>query len=74
MAFDPAQPATGPDVDVRRVQPYQARKHYLCPGCNQGIAPGVGHLVVVPSVDPGLRRHWHHGCWAHRHRRQTGRS
>lgn len=60
------------DVEVRRVQPYQAHKRYLCPGCQQDIPPGLGHLVVVPSGDPEGRRHWHHGCWEHRARRRPG--
>jgi hypothetical protein len=66
---------TGGDepVEVRRVQPYQATKTYLCPGCNQDIPPGLGHLVVVPLVAPDLRRHWHRGCWAHRAQRRPGR-
>jgi hypothetical protein len=59
--------------EVQRVQPYQARKVYLCPGCNQGIAVGTGHLVVVPREAPDLRRHWHHACWAHRDTRRPGR-
>lgn len=55
-------------VTVRRVQPYEATKTYRCPGCLGDIPPGLGHVVVVPVVDPTERRHWHHGCWAHRHR------
>ncbi|MFM2114694.1 MAG: hypothetical protein RI908_435, partial [Actinomycetota bacterium] len=27
-------------VEVRRVQPYEATKAYLCPGCNREIPPG----------------------------------
>jgi hypothetical protein len=61
------------DVEVQRVQPYQATKAYRCPGCNQDIAPGVGHLVAVPTEAPDLRRHWHHPCWAHRRARRPGR-
>ncbi|MES4793012.1 MAG: hypothetical protein C4321_08550 [Chloroflexota bacterium] len=61
------------DVEVRRVQPYQAHKRYLCPGCNQTIEPGIGHVVVVPRADPDLRRHWHHACWARRDRLQPRR-
>lgn len=61
------------DVEVRRIQPYQATKTYLCPGCNQDIPPGLGHLVVVPRGAPDLRRHWHHGCWANRSSRRPGR-
>lgn len=48
---------------VSLVQPYAARKRYMCPGCNGWIAVGEGHLVVVPEQDPELRRHWHRGCW-----------
>jgi hypothetical protein len=58
------------EVEVRRIQPYQAVKDYLCPGCNQEIRRGTGHVVVVPYEAPDLRRHWHHGCWEARHRRR----
>ena len=65
-------PVTGlDDLDVRRVQPYQATKTYTCPGCNQTIAAGTGHTVVVPRAAIDLRRHWHHACWERRHRRRT---
>ena len=53
-------------VDVRRVQPYEARKEYVCPGCHRTIPVGMGHLVCVPSEAPDLRRHWHKGCWERR--------
>ncbi len=49
------------------IQPYQATKTYLCPGCNRDITPGTGHIVAVPPEAVDLRRHWHKGCW-------TGRS
>ena len=71
MGIDPAL-GDGP-VEVRRIQPYEARKPYLCPGCNQEIGVGVGHLVVVPRDTPDLRRHWHHACWSQRNRRRPGR-
>jgi hypothetical protein len=61
------------DVEVRRVQPYQAVKTYRCPGCNQDIAAGTGHVVVVPLETPDLRRHWHSPCWVNRARRRPGR-
>ena len=48
---------------VTVVQPYAARKPYMCPGCSSTIPEGVGHLVVVPEEAPDLRRHWHRGCW-----------
>ena len=62
------------ELEIRRIQPYQARKPYLCPGCNQDISAGTGHLVVVPLAAPDLRRHWHHPCWAHRAARRPGRA
>lgn len=61
------------ELEVRRVQPYQARKDYRCPGCNQPIVEGTGHLVVVPVAAPELRRHWHHPCWANRRTRRPAR-
>lgn len=54
------------------VQPYAAKKRYLCPGCEGVIAPGMGHLVVVPEHEPDLRRHWHRGCWFKEQRRVQG--
>ncbi|MFM7063231.1 MAG: hypothetical protein ACKO04_07035 [Actinomycetes bacterium] len=54
------------DCDVRRVQPYEARKSYVCPGCTRDIPAGTGHVVAVPKDAPDLRRHWHRGCWARR--------
>jgi hypothetical protein len=60
-------------VEVRRVQPSQARKGYLCPGCQQPIPPGTSHVVVVPVGDTDSRRHWHTSCWMMRERRRPGR-
>ncbi|MGH9135482.1 MAG: hypothetical protein ACRD0G_00360 [Acidimicrobiales bacterium] len=57
-------------VEVRRVQPYQAAKGYVCPGCHGTIPPQTGHLVVVPVDAPDDRRHWHRPCWEHRQRRR----
>jgi len=73
----PKRPRTGPmldpsaadDAETRFVQPYEATKIYVCPGCNRDIPPGVGHLVAVPPDEPDLRRHWHRGCWHNRHTR-----
>lgn len=67
-------PDDADDLEVRRVQPYQATKEYRCPGCNHTIPPGTGHVVVVPVDAPDLRRHWHAACWANRVRRRPGRS
>lgn len=54
---------------VNPIQPYQARKSYICPGCESIIDAGVGHIVVVPQDAPDLRRHWHRGCWFKERRR-----
>lgn len=65
---------SGTDLDpevVHPVQPYQATKDYVCPGCSGTIGPGTFHLVVVPEYDSDLRRHWHHGCW-HKELRRRG--
>jgi hypothetical protein len=56
-------PLTGSTAEIRRVQPYQARKEYICPGCNQEIRVGTGHVVVVPLSQPDMRRHWHTPCF-----------
>lgn len=61
------------EVEVRRIQPFQANKTYLCPGCNHDIAQGTGHVVVIPTEAPDMRRHWHAPCWQHRERRRPGR-
>jgi hypothetical protein len=66
-------PLTKSSAELRRIQPYAATKVYLCPGCNQDIAVGLGHLVIVPLVDPGERRHWHKACWERRATRRPGR-
>jgi hypothetical protein len=58
------------EVEIRRVQPYQAVKTYRCPGCNGDIPPRLGHYVVVPVADPDARRHWHYACWEFRDRRR----
>jgi len=66
-------PETGATSELRRVQPYAARKVYLCPGCNQDINIGVGHVVVVPLSDPANRRHWHAPCFEQSGSRRPGR-
>jgi hypothetical protein len=71
--IDPTAAADDEDIELRFVQPFQASKTYRCPGCNQDIPPGTGHMVAVPKDDPGSRRHWHRGCWNHRRRRRPGR-
>lgn len=64
-------PLTRTTAEYRRVQPFQARKQYVCPGCNQEIRVGAGHVVIVPLSEPDNRRHWHTPCFerATRHRR-----
>ncbi|KJK59862.1 hypothetical protein [Saccharothrix sp. ST-888] len=48
-----------------------AGRHYRCPGCDQEIPPGVGHVVAWPGYGAGVddRRHWHRACWSARERR-----
>jgi hypothetical protein len=50
-------------AEIRRIQPYQAVKEYVCPGCNQQIRKGTAHIVVVPLHDATMRRHWHPACF-----------
>jgi hypothetical protein len=69
-----SDPSAVDDAEVRRVQPFLATKRYRCPGCSHDIGVGVGHVVAVPPDAPELRRHWHHPCWAARHRRRPGRA
>ncbi len=73
MPGEPELDPMGLPVEVRRVQPYEATKTYMCPGCNRDIRPGEGHLVAVPIDAPDLRRHWHRGCWTNRATRRPGR-
>ena len=54
------------ELEVRFIQPHQAVKTYLSPGCNRDIPSGLGHVVVVPVDAPDMRRHWHRGCWDRR--------
>jgi hypothetical protein len=60
-------------TEVRFVHPFQARKSYVCPGCQQSVPAGTGHVVAVPRGDPASRRHWHRPCWEQRERRRPGR-
>lgn len=48
---------------VRRVQPMNARKDYVCPECGNRVAAGQGHVVAWPEAATDLRRHWHTACW-----------
>jgi hypothetical protein len=69
-----SQDQDNPEIEVRFVQPFEARKTYLCPGCTRDIVPGTHHIVAVPRSMPDERRHWHKGCWEARNtRRPTGR-
>ncbi len=60
------------DWVVQRVR--GSDREYRCPGCDQLIAPGTGHVVAWRSDDllgDGVagRRHWHSACWQARDRR-----
>ncbi|GLY77257.1 ATP/GTP-binding protein [Actinoallomurus iriomotensis] len=58
----------GPDGDWIVRPAAGAAKTYRCPGCDQEIPPGVGHVVAWPAEGGGPedRRHWHRPCWEHR--------
>ena len=51
-----------------------AVKDYRCPGCDQVVRIGQGHVVVWSEYDQdgSDRRHWHTPCWAARGRRTPG--
>lgn len=74
---DPVEDADDGAWVVRPIAGGMSSKPYRCPGCNQEIPPGQGHLVTWPAdggftaVDgPDDRRHWHRSCWQRRtHRR-----
>ncbi len=61
-------------LTVRSVRGDQAVKRYDCPICNQSIAVGTPHVVVVPDDAPDHRRHFHTACWRTRTTRRPGRS
>jgi hypothetical protein len=64
------------DWVVRAVPGASSAKDYRCPGCEQTVHAGTGHVVTWPAGEYGSvgdRRHWHAGCWAHRLRRRPGR-
>jgi len=49
---------------VQSISGAGASKTYVCPGCNQPIAPGTSHVVVWSVLrGPDDRRHWHTPCW-----------
>lgn len=56
-------PLTGQQAELRHVQPFRASKNYVCPGCNQEVRAGTGHVVIVPLSAADLRRHWHTPCF-----------
>lgn len=59
----------GEDWKVRPVDGGSG-KVYRCPGCEQEIRPGVGHVVAWPEhAGADDRRHWHSACWNARERR-----
>ncbi len=57
-------PSVAHDTVASFVQPYEATKVYVCPGCGRDVPVGLHHVVAVPTSAPDLRRHWHKGCWA----------
>ncbi|MFC5179843.1 ATP/GTP-binding protein [Actinomadura harenae] len=68
---DDTEDAPDGEWHVRTVAGANAAKAYRCPGCDQLIPAGVGHIVAWPSGPGGAddRRHWHRPCWQARSRR-----
>ena len=84
-ALRPA-PRTAPGGGATRVEPFRGESYevrsvagsghgnYRCPGCDQLIAAGVGHVVAWRADSDGDdRRHWHTACWSGRDRRTVTR-
>ncbi|HEY6275628.1 MAG TPA: ATP/GTP-binding protein [Streptosporangiaceae bacterium] len=75
LQLGPERAESAPDGDwvVRLVPGAAATKAYRCPGCDQEITPGTGHLVAWPAHTPGPaeRRHWHSPCWQRRLQRHV---
>lgn len=59
--------------EVRRVDAHRAEKDYVCPECGNMVPAGEGHVVVWPTDDSDLRRHWHRHCWRIEVRRSSAR-
>jgi hypothetical protein len=59
---------------VAGASPGSVTRPYRCPGCDQLLAAGAGHLVAWPAedLDASDRRHWHTACWQARDRRAPG--
>ena len=58
--------------EVKRVDAARALKEYVCPECGNPVPEGEAHVVVWPTGDEDLRRHWHRHCWRLEVRRETG--
>lgn len=56
-------PLTHSTAEMRQIQPVDSKKEYICPGCNQEIRAGTGHVVIVPLNSADMRRHWHRPCF-----------
>jgi len=48
---------------ARTIQPTQATKRYVCPGCERAVEPNTKHIVAWPVDAESHRRHWHEHCW-----------
>lgn len=65
-----ARSESRPDGDWRVRSVAGSDKTYRCPGCDQLIAPGTGHIVAwradgLMGLESAIedRRHWHTSCW-----------
>ncbi|WP_405588066.1 ATP/GTP-binding protein [Streptomyces sp. NBC_01190] len=72
FGYGAAEEWRGEEWIVRPIAGSASGKHYRCPGCDQEIPPGVGHVVAwreYAGVDD--RRHWHRACWNAKDRRTS---
>lgn len=47
---------------IGKISGGKSDREFLCPLCDTLIDVGEDHLVAIPMVVPGLRRHLHTGC------------
>jgi hypothetical protein len=77
---NPGERSFGERIETWRGEDYRVRpvpgsqSDYRCPGCDQVLTAGRGHIVAWPADDPEAadRRHWHSSCWSAREQRQPG--
>lgn len=70
----------GQEWTVQPVRGNDSGRSFTCPGCQQQLSAGIGHIVAWPTHSIGGlggvedRRHWHEPCWQARDTRGTAGS